>query len=77
MSFWEWKKSRKPLQSLEQLKTNKNMRVVLMGVDFGQLIETLKIELNSANRESHLIAFASYFLAGLTALASMALSLGC
>ena len=76
MAWKELQKSKKPLESLKyslSKKSNNGVQAVvgIMGVDFGKFTE----ELEKSNQESHRIAYISYFLAGLTAIASFILSL--
>jgi len=76
MSGGEWKKSKRNLKSLEKIQTDSSGAIVqILGVDFSKMLETMKSELNKSNQESHSIAFLSYLLAGVTALASFTLSI--
>lgn len=70
MSWKERRASCKPLSSLRNMQT-KGSSVKITSVDFQSFAQ----ELNQANQESHRIASTAYLLAGVTALASFALSL--
>ena len=69
MTYREWKKSKQQLESLKSVQSS--VSINMMGVDFRSFIK----ELEKSNQESHKITATSYFLAGLTALASFIISL--
>ena len=76
MAYREWKKSKQLLDSLKSAFFNNpqlglSSTIQFMGVSF----ESFAKELQKSNQESHRIAATSYFLAGLTALASLIISL--
>ena|SRR3989338_6436254 len=75
MAWREWSRSKKPLSSLKSAFFNKQntgitATIKITGIDF----EDFAKELEKSNQESHKIAATAYFLAGLTALASLAFS---
>lgn len=74
-SMKEWLESKKDIKVFETIRLNTTARVVILGVDFSEVFESLKEVINKSNQESHKIATTSYFLAGLTALASLIVSL--
>ena len=76
MAWKELQKSKKPLESLKTSFLNNpsngiKATVIMGGVDLGSFSK----ELEKSNQESHKIASISYSLAGLTAIASLILSL--
>lgn len=75
MAWHEWRKSGKKLQALDAISPLKGGQVNILGVNFAEMLEKFKDELNKSNRESHTIAATSYLLAGLAALASFIISL--
>lgn len=75
MAWREWKKSKEPLESLnsaffKESNSSISTNIKIMGIDFESFVK----ELERSNQESHKIAATSYFLAGLTAVASFILS---
>lgn len=75
MAWREWKKSEKTSDDLESMQPLPIGRVQILGIDFAEMLKNFKKELNKSTQESHRIATISYFLAGLTALASCIISL--
>jgi len=72
MAFREWKKSKLPMKSLKSsFVKSSDISISLGGLDLRAFTE----ELEKANQESHKIAATSFFLATLTALASLIISL--
>lgn len=64
MSWVEWKRSKCELQSLKKLIPNRKTGTMhMLGVNFSDLVDTLKNELNAANREAHRMAFGANLLA--------------
>ena len=70
MSWKEYRKSRRDLETLCDINPSPFGQVKILGVDFSGMLNKFKNEINQSNKESHKIATTSYFLAGLTALAS-------
>ncbi|MBU4348417.1 hypothetical protein KJ671_02905 [Patescibacteria group bacterium] len=75
MAWREWRKAMANLESLESLKPLSAGKVEILGINFTEMLNKFKNELNQSNKESHKLAATSYFLAGLTALVSFIISL--
>ncbi|MDP3051925.1 MAG: hypothetical protein Q8N42_00260 [bacterium] len=75
MVWKEWRKSRRDLETLGDMNPSSFGQVKILGVDFSEMLNKFKNEINRSSKESHKIATTSYFLAGLTALASFIISL--
>jgi len=71
MAWKEWEKSKKMMNSLRPSLFKSGVSIKIAGINF----ESFVSELEKANQESHQIAATSYFLAGLTAIASFITSL--
>lgn len=75
MAWKEKKKAENNLESLEKFQSFSGVTAIIAGINFKEIIEVFKDELNGTNKESHSIASASYFWAAIAALASFVLSL--
>lgn len=75
MAWKEWRKSKRDLGTLGDINPSSFGKVEILGVNFSEMLNKFKNEINRSNKESHEIAKTSYFLAGLTALASFIISL--
>lgn len=74
MAWRERKKSGENIKSLETIQPLTIGQVLILGIDFTEVIKKFKNELNNFTQESHRVAAQSYFLAGLTALVSFIIS---
>lgn len=75
MALREWKKTKIDLKSLASLRPSLVGRVEILGINFADMLDKFKNEINQSNKESHRIAAISYSLAGLTAFASFIISI--
>ena len=75
MAWKEFKRSKKDSGTLKNITPSSWGKVEILGINFAEMLNKFKGEINQSSKESHRIAATSYFLAGLTALASFIISL--
>ena len=77
LTYISWRQTKCKLERLESMQPYPNMRMVIMGVDFGEMlsrIQSFASAVEKSNREMGVVAMWGYAAAAVTSLVSLVLT---